>query len=114
MPTRRVQRTVNLPPRTKARPRLGRKRRAYTPVATINAEKDIAEYFEGVEPFDGPVQVTITYRKDRQKIVILGGRSNSGLRGDIDNYVKLTLDALQRAGVIPNDRQVVELIATKE
>lgn len=31
--------------------------------------------------------------------------------GDIDNLQKLVLDALQDAGVIPNDLQIVELYA---
>ena len=35
------------------------------------------------------------------------------LRGDIDNYEKGALDALTQAGVIDDDRQVVELTTTK-
>jgi len=34
-------------------------------------------------------------------------------RGDVDNYAKGALDALQQAGVIADDRQVVELTVTK-
>jgi Holliday junction resolvase RusA-like endonuclease len=36
------------------------------------------------------------------------------LRGDLDNYIKLCLDGCQRAGIIPNDRLVVQLKAVKE
>lgn len=36
-------------------------------------------------------------------------RRQSGLTGDVDNYAKAILDALQLAGVIANDQQVVEL-----
>lgn len=35
------------------------------------------------------------------------------LRGDIDNYAKNVMDALQRARVIPNDRSVTTLVASK-
>lgn len=34
--------------------------------------------------------------------------------GDVDNYVKNTLDALQDAGIIANDRQVQRIEATKD
>lgn len=36
------------------------------------------------------------------------------LAGDADNYVKLTLDALQDARVIANDRQVQRLTVSKQ
>ena len=36
------------------------------------------------------------------------------LRGDLDNYIKLCLDGCQRAGIIPNDRLVVQVKAVKE
>lgn len=35
------------------------------------------------------------------------------LRGDLDNFAKAALDALQQGGVIADDRQVVELTVTK-
>lgn len=34
-----------------------------------------------------------------------------GLQGDLDNYVKAVVDALQKAGVIENNKQVVALSA---
>jgi len=34
--------------------------------------------------------------------------------GDADNYVKLVLDAVQSAGIIENDRQVMSLTVSKE
>lgn len=111
---RKVTRTVLSPPRTKARPRLGRRNRAYTPAATVAAEHTVADAFQGVDPFDGPVAVKVRYFKDRQVVTIMETDSSSKLRGDIDNYEKLTLDGLQRSGVLPNDRQVVRLTATKE
>ena len=38
---------------------------------------------------------------------------NAALRGDTDNYAKTVLDALQSAGVLPNDRGVVRISAAK-
>ncbi len=34
--------------------------------------------------------------------------------GDVDNYAKATLDALQEAGIIANDRQVQRMCIAKE
>ena len=34
--------------------------------------------------------------------------------GDVDNYAKATLDALQEAGIIANDRQVQRMCISKE
>ena len=118
MSTRRVQRTINLPPKVKARPRLGRRGRVFTPQATVDAEHTIAAAFAGVEPFNGPVKVTIDYWKHKQRIAVCNA-SGAPLRGDLDNYVKLTLDGLQRPSgadgevpaVIPNDRQVIAITA---
>lgn len=39
---------------------------------------------------------------------------NRALRGDVDNYCKTVLDALQSAGVLPNDRGVARLVAVKD
>lgn len=36
-------------------------------------------------------------------------RRESGLTGDLDNYAKAATDALQLAGVLANDQQVVDL-----
>lgn len=38
---------------------------------------------------------------------------NRALRGDVDNFSKNILDGLQRAGILPNDRGVFHLTATK-
>lgn len=45
--------------------------------------------------------------------VVLSARyyRSGGQRPDIDNLVKMTMDALQKSGVIKNDRQVVQLVA---
>ena len=37
----------------------------------------------------------------------------TGLRGDLDNYIKLLLDGIQRSPLIDNDRQVLHIDAVK-
>ena len=39
--------------------------------------------------------------------------AQTGLRGDLDNYVKLLLDGIQRSPLIENDRQVLHIDAVK-
>jgi Holliday junction resolvase RusA-like endonuclease len=48
------------------------------------------------------------YDPDLEYVAPLGGKW-----GDLDNYIKATLDALQDGRVIQDDCQVVELTATK-
>lgn len=82
-------------PQVKQRPRMTRRGRAYTPQATHDAEKAIAEQYDG-PLFTKPVHVEIRYSKDHQSIYIveLDYQAIKALRGDIDNYLKLTLDGL--------------------
>jgi Holliday junction resolvase RusA-like endonuclease len=86
-----------------------RRGRAYTPQATHDAEQAIAEQYNG-PLFTNPVHVVIAYGKDRQTIQIeeLNYEAIKALRGDIDNYIKLTLDALN--GVAWNDDGLVKSI----
>ena len=78
----------------KKRPRLG-KGHVYSPSAIAEnalAWMILAKAGCGVK-FRGPVSVTLdVYRKKR--------------RADIDNVLKFVLDALQKSGIIENDRQV--------
>lgn len=113
---RSVQIRVPYPPRTKGRPRMTRNGRAYTPKETLEAEHAIADTVcaDGHEPFHGPVEVRIRYYKDYQVITVTERARRSPLRGDVDNYVKLTMDGLQKSGLIRDDKQVHKIIATKE
>jgi Holliday junction resolvase RusA-like endonuclease len=102
-------------PKSKDRPRMTRRGRTYTPAKTTEAEIALVEQYEG-PVFDGPIRVEVKYEKDAQVITIvpLGEEHHSKLTADIDNLLKLTLDALQReGGAYTNDRQVVELGAVK-
>lgn len=62
---------------------------------------------------DQHTRVDLTLYPDRFEVTITDSQhERSGtLRGDIDNYAKAVLDALQGANVFANDKQVTELNA---
>lgn len=100
-------------PKVKGRPRASRTGRVYTPKDTLAAEAELAAQYEGPK-FDGPLDVFVEYEKDQQfiRITPLSAEHDSVAQADIDNLLKLTLDALN--GVAWNDdRQVVRLSAVK-
>lgn len=113
-PLQAFQIRVDHPPRTKGRPRLGRKRKAYTPQNTIDAEQIIAQAWAdaGGPKFVGPVRMEISYDKRGQTILVTPVDWWSTMRGDVDNYAKLTSDALNDVAYV-DDRQIVCLIAKK-
>lgn len=90
---------------------MARGRRAYTPKTTHEHEELIASYYDG-PVFDGPVVVDITYDGEGQTVTISEASFDSPLRGDLDNYVKLTLDALQ-GHAYESDKAVVGIHAEK-
>ncbi len=102
-------------PRPKGRPRMSKRGRVYTPKETVEAEKRYIDAVGDNPPvFDGPVYVEMLFGKESTQIHIKSVPDwKTSLRGDIDNYVKLALDGVQRAGVIVNDRQVVGLEVSK-
>jgi len=101
-------------PRVKQRPRMTRTGRTYTPKATLDAEQNIRDHYDG-PMFEGPVKVIIVYTRDSQEITIsdIQWENTSKIRGDVDNLVKCTLDGL--TGVAWEDdrivKQIVALIA---
>lgn len=98
-------------PQVKQRPRMTRSGRTYTPKATLEAERIIAEQYDG-PLFEGPLRVEVVYLNDQQHITIteLTDWDNiSKLRGDLDNYVK-TLDGLNKVAW-NDDRQIKEIRA---
>ena len=103
-------------PQPKGRPRMSRKGRVYTPKETVEAEKAYAQAVDDNPPvFEGPVAVEMTFCKEATYVTVRSlTQWQTPLRGDLDNYVKLCLDGCQRAGIIPNDRLVVQLKASKE
>jgi crossover junction endodeoxyribonuclease RusA len=93
-----VEFTVPGRPVPKGRPRFG-KGRAYTPVATREAERVFVLYaakFRGSFP-SGHVRVECNFYV-------------KGAHGDADNLLKNACDSLQSARVFANDRQVRRLL----
>ncbi len=88
-------------PVPKARPRVVGQH-AYTPVRTVAAEKRIGQYLKVAYPHLKPAT-------GRLKVALMFHLSHA--RGDIDNYAKLVLDALNgRAWV--DDQQIDTLVVS--
>lgn len=101
-------------PRAKARPRLGRGRRVFTPQATTDEEDRIAQAWRdaGGPVFGGQVAVLVDYYPQGQLIRVEQRTWTSSLNADLDNLEKLSNDALQKAA-FADDRHVVELHSAK-
>ena len=102
--------TVTYPsrPQVKQRPRMTRRGKAYTPMATHLAENVIREGWNGPK-YEGPVFMEVQFSKDGT-IVTVGSLDElaypkTPLRGDIDNYLKLVMDGLNGAAYL-DDSQV--------
>lgn len=67
----------------------------YTPPETVKAEKAIQLQYDGPK-FDGPVRVTIVLSETGFDLMIEPSDTQPTLRGDIDNYAKTILDALNK------------------
>jgi len=102
-------------PVPKGRPRMTRRGRVYTPKESILAEKLIAETIgEDAPTFTGPVSVEMIFNKESTSVTVRSLEEGAtGLRGDLDNYIKLLLDGIQRSPLIENDRQVLHIDAVK-
>lgn len=99
-------------PKPKERPRTGRFGRIYTPKRTLDAEAELAASYDGPF-FKGPVQLVMTFSPSGTTITVEDWEFEpSPLRGDVDNYLKLPLDALQGVAYA-NDRQVMCVAAQK-
>jgi Holliday junction resolvase RusA-like endonuclease len=107
---------VEAKPRPKGRPRFA-KGRAYTPPETVAFENAVAAAWRasGGPMFLGPVEVDIKFHADRVEVTVreLDPEAKSSLRGDVDNYIKSTLDGLN-AVAFPDDKQVLTVRATKQ
>lgn len=101
---------ANGKPQVKQRPRMTRRGRVFTPEKTLLAERSLAEQYDG-PLFEGPVAVEMRFALDHTSIFIsdLDYEPIKGLRGDLDNYIKI-LDGLN--GVAWNDdRQIKSIYA---
>lgn len=108
--------TVNWTPKAKGRPRV-RNNIAYTDPKTRAAEADVrAAYIAAAKDagaplkVEGPIGVKIKMGNDKFTIEIIPTveYTERKLRGDIDNYAKLILDALNGTAFV-DDRQITHL-----
>ena len=108
----------DIKPFPKERPRATKNGRVFTPNKTINYEKQLRNLFleqvdENFEPFDGPISVKIDIAVDKVSISVTAvDHKPKGMRGDLDNYIKAALDALN-GFAWEDDRQIVHLDARK-
>lgn len=90
-------------PQPKQRPRFqrlpGNKVRTYTPPATQTYEELIRLHWRGPRGFAGAVKVTIAVQEDTKQ-----------RPADLDNYVKIVLDALNKVAFV-DDQQVIAIDA---
>lgn len=112
---------IHVRPRTKQRPRLGRRRKAYTPAATLEFEAEVRrQWIEqmGDTPLDGPVGMAVELGSNHISIEIWQLEESHRpkyVTGDIDNYQKSIQDALNGVAY-HDDKQVqyLDLRVTKE
>lgn len=107
---------IPIRPLAKERPRATRTGHVYTPKRTAQYEAKVAEAYEGpLFPADHTVEVCLTFSDKGTNIVISAQKNpdwKASLRGDIDNYVKSILDALN--GVAwADDKQITEITVRK-
>lgn len=100
-------------PTPKGRPRMTKTGHVYTPESTRRAEAAVRDAYRGPK-FDGLVSVMLSISKDGVGLEIheLTPEHKSDLRGDLDNYAKTVLDALN--GVAwEDDKQVTQIVMRK-
>lgn len=113
-----IEETLLWTPRAKGRPRTGFKNgvtRSYTPRETVQAEKALREQWQH-DPMEGPLGVELSMTDTMVGIRVYPVHQPTAvklLRGDIDNYAKLILDALNGVAWI-DDRQIDRLLVIKE
>ena len=108
--------TFAVKPRSKQRPRSTRSGHTYTPKETREYEKLISELYTGTTFAEGPLHVTLVFDNDKTEITIKElkpKRNPSKLRGDLDNYAKAILDALNGVAYT-DDKQIISLELRKQ
>lgn len=111
-----IQMTLDLTPVPKARPRVTRSGKVYTPSKTSEYEKGIAKMTSRQPALLGALELDVTFVLKRPSNTPRSKPDRfikAGSRGDLDNYIKAFLDGLQQSGVVPNDAAVVRISASK-
>lgn len=112
---------LKIRPRTKQRPRLGRRRKAYTPAATVEFEKAIGDAWDQQHPeppLEGPVGMAVEIGTDYVYVEVYDLESSHRpkyITGDLDNYHKSISDGLN-GKAFKDDKQVqyIDLRFTKD
>jgi Holliday junction resolvase RusA-like endonuclease len=110
---------IPVEPTAKGRPRVVRGKNGhsvtYTPDKTVNAEERIRWHLRehGVRPFAEKVALTVSLTFWVQKPKTAKKTAQPVTRPDLDQYVKLVLDACN-GFLWHDDSQVVEIIARKD
>lgn len=113
--------TINIRAVTKGRPRLGRRRKAYTPDKTVQFEKAIAEAWAeqnpDMAPLEGPLYMRVIINSDTIDIDLAELEESHRpkyITGDVDNYVKSISDGLNAVAYL-DDKQIhhMEVFLTK-
>lgn len=112
-----MEETMLWTPRAKQRPRahvVNGRAVTYTPRETMDAERALALQWTH-PPLEGPVTLHVTLSDTKVHVDCRPTQPHESrkLRGDIDNYAKLVLDALIGVAYI-DDRQLVELYVVKQ
>ena len=109
-------------PRSKGRPFVTKAGATFTPAATKAAEESVLVSSMGSRPeapWQGPVFVQILFQftppkspkwRAKQAVRLSARHAN---KPDVDNLVKLVLDALNRSGYWVDDAQVCEIATRK-
>lgn len=113
--------TITGRPVTKGRPRLGRRRKAYTPARTIAYEKLVGDEWSSQNdepPLEGPVGMRIVIHSEGVQVEVWELEQSCRpkyVTGDVDNYCKAISDGLNGKAYV-DDRQVhhMEVFFTKE
>jgi crossover junction endodeoxyribonuclease RusA len=112
-----AEQTLLWTPRAKQRPRahvVQGRAVTFTPRETMHAERELAEQWT-TAPAEGPIGVNLELSDDHVLVHVYDIRECDSVklrRGDIDNYAKLILDALNgRAWV--DDKQINALYVVK-
>ena len=110
---------VPVKPIPKGRPRMTRFGKAYTPKETVAYEKEISELYDGPLFEDELLCMKLRFTVEGTELLLEKLEHNpkvkqtkSKLTGDIDNYAKSILDALNGVAYA-DDKQIVSLYLEK-
>ena len=117
VPTKIQTFIVKMNPVAKGRPRFTKSGRTYTPKRTKEATDVIAKKISenrGEQIEKGvPVSLYCKFMCKRPTSMGKGDRVLKTTKPDVDNYLKLVMDACNQAQVWVDDSQVVEVLAQK-